>query len=349
MKGSLKIAVFLGGTSAERDVSIVSGYYMARAIESLGHEVHAFDVAHGSRLFDFHIPEDEIRILPVPANKSSLKALEKNIIHVVQHVLKEGFDLVIIGLHGGYGENGQLQALLELAGIPFTGSGSLSSALAMDKILTKIVAEKFRIPTADYLIVEKGNRDALEMFTVKKGKVVVKPADEGSTVGLTIVESKTQLPTAISVARQYSDRILVEEYIPGRELTVSILEDQALPVIEIRPKSGFYDYQSKYQKGMTEYLCPAPLETSIAEKIQKSAEEIFSRLGCRHYGRVDFRLHENGRDYYLLEVNTLPGMTPTSLVPKAARAAGIGFEELMERLITMAMKQRRENDGIDGI
>ncbi|GAB4178849.1 MAG: D-alanine--D-alanine ligase [Calditrichia bacterium] len=331
---SKKIAVFLGGISSERDVSIVTGVNIARGLDQLGYQVLALDVAHGPSEIDFK--SDNYSVHPVPPDSIALKKLESNIIRAVQFVLDEKIDLVFNALHGGYGENGQLPALLELAGVPFTGSDSKSSAIAMDKEFTKIIAEKWGIPTAPWIMIDSVSPKMIDIpFPYP---VVVKPATEGSTVGLTIVQSPDHLAEALELASKYCSKILIEQFIPGRELTVSILGEDALPLIEIRPKSGFYDYESKYQSGKTEYLVPAPIQPDLAESMQKDALMLYQKIGLRHYARIDFRLHEDGEHYYLLEANNLPGMTPTSLVPKAAGAVGLGFNDILDKIVKMALE-----------
>ncbi len=334
---SLKIAVFLGGISSERDVSLVTGYNIARGLQELGHQVDAFDVAFGVFPFDFNVEPEKIKVHSLPPDASDMAMLTTNIFSVVEYVKKEHYDLVFNALHGGYGENGQLQTILDLYDIPYTGSQALSSALAMDKILTKIIAEKYNIPTADWMEVQDSEAKAIEFYRKYK-KIVVKPATEGSTIGLSIVDAEKNVKDAILLARKHSRKVMIEKYIPGRELTVSILGNEALPIIEIRPHSGFYDYESKYQGGKTDYICPAELPEQLAKDIQNEALRMYQALGCRHYSRVDFRLHEDGEHFYLLEVNTLPGMTPTSLVPKAARAVGMTFTDILQHIIEQVMK-----------
>ncbi len=244
--------------------------------------------------------------------------------------------MAVNALHGGYGENGQLQASLDLAKIPYTGSGALSSALGMDKFMSKIIFMHHEVPVAPYLLVK--TRDQLNIREVEAFglPLVVKPNDQGSTVGLTIVKEKSKLDEAIDLGFKYSPSVLIERYIAGSELTVSILGEEPLPIIHIIPESGFYDYESKYQGGKTNYEVPAKLSQELTANVQQSALRSYQALGCSGYARVDFRLQEDGQ-FFCLEVNTLPGMTATSLVPKAAKAAGINFNELLERIINLAI------------
>ncbi len=335
----MKIAVLLGGTSAERDVSLVTGLAVAKALLENGHQVEAIDCAYGARVLeDLERPAEAI-IAEQPSDIEYRRAeLDRNVMHTIQYVLNNDFDVVYNGLHGGYGENGQLQSLLELAGIPYTGSGPLASGLGMNKHLSKILFRNSGVPTADWQYYDRREDIQSEKVAELGFPVVVKPNDQGSTVGLSIVERQEELKTALEEAFRHSCSVVVEKYVPGRELTVSILGQQPLPIIEIRPKSGFYDYKSKYQKGLTDYLVPAPIPGTLARTLKEKALSAYNALGCEDYARIDFRLQEDGQ-FFCLEVNTLPGMTPTSLVPKAARAVGITFNELVERIVHSAVKR----------
>jgi D-alanine-D-alanine ligase len=255
-------------------------------------------------------------------------------------------DLVFIALHGGAGENGTIQALLDMVGIPYTGSGVLSSAVAMDKLITKKIFIASGIPTPDYLI--KYSSEICDETILKEeiGKrigfpVVVKPNDQGSSVGLDISYNANTLFSLAKKAAEYSDRVLFEKYIPGRELTVGILGSQTLPIIEIKARDGFYDYKHKYFPGKTDYLVPAPIGPEIEKRVRELSMHAFRALNCDGYARVDFRLSPED-ELFCLEVNTLPGMTATSLVPKAAKAAGIEFPELLNRIVESALMRSRK-------
>jgi D-alanine-D-alanine ligase len=246
-------------------------------------------------------------------------------------------ELVFIALHGTWGEDGTIQAALELAGKPYTGSGVMTSALAMDKAMTKRVFEREALPTPHWMMLEAGVAgSAIDISLIGGYPLVVKPNAEGSTVGLTIVKHPSELEPAIQKAAECGEQILVEQYIEGRELTVTILGEQALPIVEIEPKSGFYDYASKYTKGATEYTCPAKLDKELTKHVRELAVEAAQVLGCRGVSRVDFRLSEDDEPY-ILEVNTIPGMTPTSLVPMAAAAKGMSYDQLCQRIVDLAM------------
>ena len=302
-----KIAVVMGGPSAERAVSLNTGSAILAALREKGYNAVAID-------------------------------LEPT--RFVQQLAEAEIEVVFNAIHGQYGEDGILQGALELLGIPYTGSGVLSSAMAMDKVISKRIFSSADIPTPRCRVFSKADMNQeltatiLADFTIP---VVVKSSAQGSSIGVMIVEDSGDLSEAVRQAFKYSDRILVEEFIEGRELTVAIWgndESEALPVIEIVPHSGRYDYQSKYTKGATEYIVPAKLADDITSTVQKVALEAFSQLGCRGIARVDIMLDKENNPY-VLEVNTIPGMTATSLVPKAAAAVGITFADLCERLLCM--------------
>jgi len=332
----VKIAVLLGGTSAERDVSLVTGIEIARALQRKGHQVQAVDCAYGDRILtDLNRPIDHI-IRTTPSDfEEKRQELDRNLFRTIDYLLKEQFDVVYIALHGGYGENGQLQAMLEVANLPFTGSGSLASALGMDKHFSKILFEKAGVPTAPWITLSHPNEDYSLFLEQHPLPVVVKPNGQGSSVGLKIVHRQEELPQAIQFAFRHGHSVILEQYIPGHEMTVAILDQEPLPVIEIIPDQGVYDYEHKYQKGKTRYVVPAEIQAETTRQLQEYALRAYRALGCRHYARVDFRLTDSG-EAFCLEVNTLPGMTPTSLVPKAARAMGIEFDQLVERIVRLA-------------
>ncbi|MBI3790175.1 MAG: D-alanine--D-alanine ligase [Gemmatimonadetes bacterium] len=336
---ALRIAVLLGGTSAERDVSLVSGARIAAALRSRGHAVTCVDPATGPLA-----PADEAAILAraiatAPPSRESLLALARSAggfdpVHLMGPAVR-GADVAFLALHGGAGEDGRVQAVLDLLGIPFTGSPHVGSALAMDKDVTKILLRAAGVPTADWLmapVTEAQVRDALGL------PVVVKPSKQGSTVGLSVVKRWDALQGAIAEASLYDDEVMVERFIPGRELTVAVLGDEALPVGEIIPQHEIYDYECKYTAGMAREEFPAKLEEAQVATVQRLALAAFRALKLRGYARIDFRLGEDGV-FHCLEANTLPGMTALSLVPQAAAAAGITFEALCERVALSARAQ----------
>ena len=335
----MKIALLCGGISPEREVSLVSGKNVTNALRATNYEVVVVDPAYGT-----HQPDEKelfsisIKSEP-PKLNGSFGFSSRNYIEAVNNAIPEDAELAFIALHGTWGEDGKIQSLLEFRGLPYTGSGVLASTLAMDKLISKRIFRDGGIPTPPWVTLYKNydpdyiNREIDRQFGYP---VVVKPVDQGSTVGLAIIQDQEHLYNAINAAFRYSETILLEMYVPGRELTVSILDEQPLPVIEICPKEGYYDYKNKYSPGMTEYLVPAPLDDEESKKIQDVAEKAFTLLGCKGFGRVDFRYSDAG-ELFCLEVNTIPGMTDTSLVPKAARAAGIEYKELCSRIVKNAL------------
>lgn len=337
----MKIAVLLGGSSPERLVSIASGRGVISALRELGHDVVAVDPALGPN----QIPESELLSQAVGANPPTKEFLsrlsQKNYIAAIDSHIFDDVDLAFIILHGKFGEDGIVQSLLELRSIPYTGSGVMASAIAMDKVMSKKLFRHHGTPTADWYDYRTDSSPRPPSTKREIAKIgypnVVKPNDQGSSVAITIVKSEAEIDAALDEAEKFSDVVLVEKYIQGAELTVGIIGDQPLPVIEIRPHEGFYDYRHKYTKGMTDYLVPAPIEQSLGLKLQEISAMTFSSLGCKTFGRVDFRIGSDGAPY-CLEVNTIPGMTETSLVPKAAAAAGISFKDLVGKIVELSLQ-----------
>ncbi len=333
MDKKLKVLLLLGGTSPEREVSKSTGKSVYQALLNLNYEVILLDPAYGiNQPFeaeDYFSEEDFAEI----SNDNYLDAINL--------ILPSEINVAFLALHGKYGEDGTIQSVLELKGIKYTGSKVLSSALAMDKIMSKILFDEYNVPTPKYFHFRKDEFTTDEVNekieSTFKYPAVVKPNDQGSTVGLTICKSKEQLYEAIRLAFEYSDRILVEEYIPGRELTVAVLDDKALPVLEIRPKHGIYDYECKYTSGLSEYIVPAEIPDDVSKKMKDIAVLACRSLRCEVYARVDFRLSPDNK-IYTLEVNTLPGMTSLSLVPKMAKAVNISFEQLVDKIISLSLK-----------
>jgi D-alanine-D-alanine ligase len=297
-----RVGVLMGGLSREREISLKTGKAILKALTEKGYPVIPLDVGND----------------------------------IVEKLLKEKIECAFLALHGRFGEDGTIQGMLELMRIPYTGSGVLASALAMHKIMSKkfFLCEKIPTPRFDAFRRDEIKKDHLKRTSLPL-PVVVKPAREGSTIGISIVQQEVALGPALKKAGEYDEEILVEEFMKGKEITVGILEDIPLPVIEIVPKSGFYDYYSKYTKGETQYILPA----RIAREQYLSAQEIslraFQQLGCSGVGRVDLMTDEN-ENPYVIDVNTMPGMTETSLLPKAALYAGIPFEDLVERILLRA-------------
>ena len=297
MGKSLHIALFLGGPSAEREVSLRTGKAVARALASLGHQVSEID--------------------PKPGEWS----------------LPLGTDVAFLALHGSYGEDGTVQKELEILSVPFTGCDSDSSRIAFDKILTKERLISAHVPTAKYAVIKNA---AAPLPANLKLPLVVKPVRQGSSVGLKFVERPDQWSSALAESLKFDSEVIVEEKIVGRETTVAILDGKPLPIVEVRPKQGTYDYQTKYTAGATEYLCPAPFNSVTTRKIQDAALAAFNVVGGRDYARVDVMVTQS-EEPMVLEVNTLPGMTETSLFPKAAAAAGFSYENLCQKMIDLAL------------
>ncbi|HOJ41859.1 MAG: D-alanine--D-alanine ligase [Candidatus Cloacimonetes bacterium] len=309
-----KIAVLEGGISPEREISLRSGEAIAKALREKGYEVIELD----------------------PADYSDFYSL-------ISKLRTEKISIVFIGLHGGTGENGELQAALSLAGFKYTGSGPKACTLTMDKYVSKLMALDEGIPAPEYILMREDllndyqDPNDFSAIEAKLGlPIIVKPNDSGSSVGISIVEKLFELKEAVKLALTYSDSVLLEQYIPGKELTATVLDGKALPLIEIRPLNGWYDFNNKYSKGHSEYLCPAPVEESVSQLIQLYAERLWKVLGLKGYARIDFRY--DGNKPYFLEVNTLPGMTDLSLTPMAAKAVGINFPELVDKIVSLAKK-----------
>jgi D-alanine-D-alanine ligase len=301
----LNIAVLLGGPSAEREVSLRSGAGVARALRSLGHAVTELD------------PKDGTFVLP-----------------------KET-DAVFLALHGTYGEDGTVQEQLDQLGVPYTGCGAAASRIAFDKVLTKQRCLEAKIPSAKFLVVDS---DKTPWPMGWQPPLVVKPVRQGSSVGLQFVDRVADWSAALHEAFRFDTQLLVEEKIEGRETTVGLLENDALPLVEVRPGTGGYDYHNKYTPGRTEYLCPAPFDAATTRRIQDAALGAFRAVGGRDYSRVDVMVRADGEPV-VLEVNTLPGMTETSLFPKAAAAAGISYAELCQRMVELALARKAKSNG----
>ena len=339
----MKITVLYGGHSAEREVSLRSGRGVAAALESRGHSVTLLDPAE---------PRAQLGTAaaalpaPAPGPDREEKGLEPG--RIVSAPAIRDTEVVFIALHGGEGENGTLQALLDLAGVAYTGSGMLSSGMAMDKRISKILFESAGIATPAWVCLgpeEPARLEESELRRLGGFPLVVKPNDGGSTIGLSVIQELSELPAAVELSRRFGRDTLVEAFIPGRELSVTVIGSQVFPVIEIRPQHGIYDYECKYTKGMSNYLCPAPLDAGVTARLQELSLRAYRVLGCEGAARIDFRLPPAGEPS-CLEANTVPGMTETSLVPMAAAAAGIGFPELVERLCREALEAKRRRQGV---
>ena len=292
-----KIAVLMGGPGEEKDVSLKSGEAIKKALNHNGYDVTSI-------ILD-----------------TKLEKLVKELLSV---------DLVFLGLHGNIGENGTIQGFLDALGIIYTGSGPLSSAICMDKNISKIIAKNNGIMTPKWNLCNTAIHDAKMNYPV-----IVKPNGQGSTVGLQIAHNESELKPALEYAFNYDNSVLVEEYIQGRELTVMLIDGKAQPVCEIIPSHEFYDYECKYTAGMSKYICPAEIDHNISNYVKKISENLFDLLKCENYSRADFRMDDQNK-FWFLEMNTLPGMTDTSLAPMSALAAGISFNELIDKIVMHA-------------
>jgi D-alanine-D-alanine ligase len=300
-----KVAVLFGGFSAEREVSLSSGTAVLKALVEQGINAIGIDPQF-----------DDITLLK-----------------------KQGFDRAFIALHGRGGEDGVIQGFLTTLGIPFTGCDVLSSAIAMDKSKTKQIWQSYNLPTADYQIVLKESFDESQCATIitrLSGTVMVKPVNEGSSLGMAKANNAEQLIEALNEAFKFDNKVLLESWITGQEYTVSILNGEVLPAIRMHTENDFYDYQAKYQSTDTLYFCPCGLNEHKLAQLNQIAIEAFGAIGCTGWGRVDFMLDEQHK-WNLLEVNTVPGLTPTSLVPKAAKQAGYSFEELVTEILKQTL------------
>ena len=331
----LRITVLMGGASAERDVSLASGLRIVQALSARGHVVTALDPATGV-LSPAEL--DVLRRSNVGTEPPSLEALaglgggrlRDDLISMPE--IRDA-DVVFLALHGGQGEDGTIQALLDMAGVRYTGSGHLASALAMDKDLSKTLFRAAGGQMAEWLMAPQPAALVEQSLGLP---VVVKPSKQGSTVGLSIVRDVVDLDAAVAEAFKYDDEVMIERFIAGRELTVGVIGEEALPVGEIKPMKEIYDYECKYTAGMAVEEFPANLSPSVTNKLQEQSLRAFRALKLRGYARVDFRLDARG-ECYCLEANTLPGMTALSLIPQGAAAAGMGFEELCERIVQLAI------------
>lgn len=345
----LDILVLAGGESTERDVSLTSAKAVVRTLLQGGHRVIVMDALDGRRLRlkgDGFVDDDGRPV--VSSGKSSPTALPMDGSALATRLAEAkaaGIEVVFSALHGGAGENGRMQALLEMLQIPYTGSPMAASAVAMNKDISKRVMQTLGIPTADWKRYDRLPGQAVDDVVRAFAEAylplpqVVKPTDGGSTVGLSLVESEDQLPDAVRTALTVSDSIIAETYFRGREITVAVLDGQALPPVEIKPSHKLYDYACKYTKGKSQYICPVEIDAAVVQQLSRDAVQFYETIGCRGYARIDF-IVASVDDYICLELNTLPGMTELSLFPMAAKAAGIDFGRLLERLCLLGLERK---------
>ena len=345
----MKIVVLAGGLSPERNVSLSSGCRVCGALRELGHEAAFIDMYLGTQevpeaLFGASIPGELMKIGRQAPDLDAVRASRKSggdgrfgpgVLELCRMA-----DVVFLALHGSCGEDGKVQAALELRGVPYTGAGYLGSAIAMNKDLTKRLVAPLGVVTPKWRAVTVTEDNRGELASAAQLPCVVKPLDSGSSIGVSIARTREELDAALAQAIRLGGRTVIEEYIAGREIQVGILEDKALPSIEIIPKTGFYDYENKYQPDAAEEITPAPIPPEWETRLGEAALTVFRALGLSVYSRADFIVTEDGTPWFL-EINTLPGMTPTSLVPQEAAAAGIGYGELCERIINASLAARR--------
>ena len=340
----MKIVVLAGGISTERDVSLSSGRGVYNALKERGHQVILLDVFlgyEGDPENIFELDRDWVKdvapVSEVAPDIEKVKALRKKPSNILfgDHVIEicQMADIVFMALHGDCGENGKVQAVFDLFGIKYTGTDSFSSALAMDKSITKQLFLQNGVPTPkSHLLTGKDDPYKPEF------PCVVKVSGGGSSIGVYIVQNEKEYADAVQEAFRYDAKVLVEQYIKGREFTDCVIEGKPYPVVEIAPVSGFYDYKNKYQAGSTIETCPAKISDELTKKIQDTALKAYQVLGIKTYARMDVLMDENG-DVYCLEANTLPGMTPTSLIPQEAAVLGISYGELCELIIEISLKR----------
>ncbi len=345
----MNIVVLSGGLSSERDVSFKSGTMVAQALRNRGHKALVLDVFMGFRdsecdISDVFEKSQEYSVVfdTIPTAAPDIAAIKKsradqsdsffgpNVIRICQKA-----DVVFMALHGGDGESGKVQAAFDLYGIKYTGNDYISSAIAMDKQMTKEFFIRAGVPTPYGCSLKKADREG---FSFDKYPCIVKPNCGGSSIGVTIVHDTAQMDAALDAAFEWEDEVVIEQFIEGREFSDGVIEGKALPVIEIAPKQGFYDYKNKYAAGSAVETCPADLSPEKTAEMQRYAEMAFKALGLTSYARMDFMMAQDG-SLYCLEANTLPGMTPTSLLPQEASAVGLGYEELCQQLIEVSLKK----------
>ncbi len=350
----MNIVVLAGGLSGERNVALSSGTMVAQALRERGHRVALCDLFFGlegyegtlESCYDAPIPEAWKKVSRKAPDLAEIRASRKDqsaslfgerVIDLCRTA-----DVVFLALHGDCGEDGRVQAALNMHGIPYTGSDYISSAIAMDKDLTKKIVATAGVVTPEWKSVSYTAADVEALIAETEVPCVVKPNASGSSIGVSIAKTKEELRAALEVGLDFGGKCVLEQYIEGREIQVALLEGKALPSIEIIPKVGFYDYENKYQPGAAVEVCPAEIPAEWEKKLGEAAETVFHALGLSVYSRADFIVTTDGTPYFL-EINNLPGMTPTSLVPQEAAAVGISYGELCERIVNASLKARRGN------
>lgn len=341
----MNIIVLAGGNSTEREVSIASGQGVCKALRERNHKAVLLDPYFGASQkeenlfpteYDVDKAADAMREMSSKLEET-MKTRKGFFGPNVLEICKEA-DIVFLALHGANGEDGKVQSVLDLMGIKYTGSGSLSSGMAMDKGITKMVFEAKGVPTPKGITLEKGKCSSQLADYGMGFPVIVKPCCGGSSVGVCIANNQTEYQAALLEAFSYENEVVVEQFITGREFSVAVVDGKAYPVIEIAPLQGFYDYKNKYQAGSCVETCPADLSSALTKEMQKYAEMGYKALNLQAYARLDFLMDDEG-NMYCLEANTLPGMTPTSLIPQEAKAIGMDYPQLCEKLIEVSLKK----------
>lgn len=341
----MNIIVLAGGNSTEREVSIASGQGVCKALRERNHKAVLLDPYFG-------VSEKEENLFPAEYDVDKAADAMREMSSKLEETMKtrKGFfganvleicqeaDIVFLALHGANGEDGKVQSVLDLMGIKYTGSGPLSSGMAMDKGITKMVFEAKGVPTPKGITLEKGKCSSQLADYGMGFPVIVKPCCGGSSVGVCIANNQTEYQAALLEAFSYENEVVVEQFITGREFSVAVVDKKAYPVIEIAPLQGFYDYKNKYQAGSCVETCPAEISSALTKEMQKYAEMGYEALNLQAYARLDFLMDDEG-NMYCLEANTLPGMTPTSLIPQEAKAIGMDYPQLCEKLIEVSLKK----------
>lgn len=341
----MNIIVLAGGNSTEREVSIASGQGVCKALRERNHKAVLLDPYFGASQkeenlfpteYDVDKAADAMREMSSKLEET-MKTRKGFFGPNVLEICKEA-DIVFLALHGANGEDGKVQSVLDLMGIKYTGSGPLSSGMAMDKGITKMVFEAKGVPTPKGITLEKGKCSSQLADYGMGFPVIVKPCCGGSSVGVCIANNQTEYQAALLEAFSYENEVVVEQFITGREFSVAVVDKKAYPVIEIAPLQGFYDYKNKYQAGSCVETCPAEISSALTKEMQKYAEMGYEALNLQAYARLDFLMDDEG-NMYCLEANTLPGMTPTSLIPQEAKAIGMDYPQLCEKLIEVSLKK----------
>lgn len=340
----IRVAVLMGGRTPEHEISIISGREVVKSLDESRYDILPVVISRTGAIWQLVSPS-KLLSLPDPLRfkdtKKELVTSQGKEIQGVRHMVDSKVDVTFIAMHGPYGEDGTVQGMLKLADILYTGPGVLASALGMDKAMFRKVVEGVRIPVPKYVVVKRGDMLTKVYKTLGKPPYFVKPHNQGSSVGASIVRTKKDLQKALEQAFEYSELALVDEYIEGLEVTCGVIGNEnpiALPLVEIRPLKGeFFDYKSKYTESGAEEIVPARISKRMTEKIQKLAVDVYKTIGCRGFSRVDFILRNNIHPV-VLEINTIPGLTPMSLLPKAAKAAGISYNLLLDKIIHYALK-----------